>query len=108
MLVRAWGSEPVAVGAGFYDVGFVADGNAAEDDPWMQCALRPLHVVNQLLATAGSPYRVMVFEPGAPDTTVFLAPQDILQLIPTQPNPNSQTSPSPNHETVPRVCQDYG
>jgi hypothetical protein len=62
-----------------------ADGNAVEDDPWMECTLRPLHAVNELLATAGSPYRIMVFEPGGPDTTVFLAPQDILQLIPTQP-----------------------
>jgi hypothetical protein len=106
MLVRAWGSEPVAVGAGFYDVGFVADGNAAEDDPWMVCTLRPLHVVNELLATAGSPYRVMVFEPGAPDTPCSSHPKTSSNS--SQPNPNSQTSPSPNHETVPRVCHEYG
>jgi hypothetical protein len=60
-------------------------GMPIEEDPWMECTIKPLRFVNQLLQSTGSAYRLMVFEPGGPDAIVFLAPEDILALLPTKP-----------------------
>jgi hypothetical protein len=49
-----------------------------DPDPWRQCTERPLARVNQLLATAGSNYRMGVFEPGTNTGIAFLLPADLL------------------------------
>jgi hypothetical protein len=49
-----------------------------DPDPWRQCTERPLARVNQLLATAGSNYRIGVFEPGTNTGMALLLPADLL------------------------------
>ncbi|RAG86879.1 hypothetical protein DN069_04285 [Streptacidiphilus pinicola] len=49
------------------------DAEAAEPDPWTQATVRPLAVLNDLLAAAGaSPVRAHVLYPGGNDTLLLL------------------------------------
>jgi hypothetical protein len=53
-------------------------GNPSEPlgrDPWMACTMKPLSVVNALLVSAGSVFRVGVVDPGGNDGIAFLFPE---------------------------------
>jgi predicted DNA-binding WGR domain protein len=51
------------------------------DDPWMDCTVKPLAVVNQLLGEAGSIYRIGVLCPGGNDGMAVLLPTDVWTRI---------------------------
>jgi predicted DNA-binding WGR domain protein len=48
------------------------------DDPWMDCSVKPLTAVNQLLRQAGSVYRMGLLNPGGNDGLAVLLPYDVL------------------------------
>ena len=62
-------------------------------DPWMDCTVKPLGLVNRLLDEAGSSDRVAVFCPGGNDGLAMLLPLEAIQvfaeskLIPEQDRP---------------------
>ena len=51
------------------------------DDPWMDCTLKPLAVVNRLLAEQHAAERVVVVTPGGNDGTAFLLPLDAIAVL---------------------------
>jgi predicted DNA-binding WGR domain protein len=51
------------------------------DDPWMDCSVKPLAVVNQLLKESGSVYRIGLMYPGGNDGMAILLPYDILYRL---------------------------
>lgn len=50
-------------------------------DPWMDCTVKPLGIVNELLEEAGSHYRVAVFNAGGNDGLAVLLPLAAIQLL---------------------------
>jgi hypothetical protein len=50
-------------------------------DPWMDCTVKPLGLVNRLLDEAGSPDRVAVFYAGGNDGLAVLLPLQAIQLL---------------------------
>lgn len=68
----------------------------ASEDPWMDCTLRPIGVVNALLASAGSSNRLAVFSPGGNDGLILLLSDRAVDLL-----RNQHGELHPNHPVVP-------
>lgn len=55
------------------------------EDPWTDCTLEPLAVVNSLLAAAGARDRVAVISSGGNDGMAFLLPIEALRALVESP-----------------------
>ena len=51
------------------------------EDPWTDCTLKPLAIINRLLAESGAREQVAVISPGANDGMVYLLPPEILSVL---------------------------
>ena len=58
-------------------------GLPATVDPWTDCTVRPVAVVNRLLRAAGSDHRIAVFWPGTNDGLAVLGPENTLRQATT-------------------------
>lgn len=51
------------------------------DDPWLDCSVRPVAVINRLLRNADSIYQLGILWPGGNDGLAILLPRDILEAL---------------------------
>jgi hypothetical protein len=69
-------------------------------DPWMDCTIRPLGLVNRLLDEAGSADRVAVFYAGSNDGLAVLLPLEAIQVLAT-----SELIPGHDRPVVPAAAR---
>ena len=55
------------------------------DDPWTDCTLKPLAVINALLAEGGVDERIVVISPGGNDGRAFLLPLEAVAVLSESP-----------------------
>jgi hypothetical protein len=51
------------------------------EDPWTDCTLRPLAVINALLSEANARDRIAVRRPGANDGMAYLLPMEVISVL---------------------------
>ena len=54
-------------------------------DPWTDCTLKPLAVINRLLAEGGADERIVVISPGGNDGMAFLLPLKVVGVLSESP-----------------------